>query len=55
MQLIREVNEGVHFSLFFIDIFSQYGWFIALKNKKLVTITNAFQKDVIANKQNVGR
>ena len=28
----------------FIDIFSKYSWVITLKDKKVITITNAFQK-----------
>ena len=28
----------------FIDIFSKYAWVITLKDKKGITITNAFQK-----------
>ena len=28
----------------FIDIFSKYTWIIPLKDKKSITITNAFQK-----------
>ena len=27
-----------------IDLFSKYGWFVTLKDKKGATITNAFKK-----------
>ena len=33
-----------------IDIFSKYAWVVSLKDKKGITITNAFQK--ILNKSN---
>ena len=29
-----------------IDIYSKYAWFIPLKHKKGIRITNAFQKDL---------
>ena len=44
MQLISKFNEGFRFLLCVIDIFSKYAWVIPLKDKKGVTITNAFQK-----------
>ena len=42
MQLISKFNKGS--LLCVIDIFSKYAWVIPLKNKKGITITNAFQK-----------
>ena len=44
MQLISKFNKGIHFLLCFIDIFSKYRWVIPLKDKKAITVTNAFQK-----------
>ena len=44
MQLISKFNKGIRLLLCVIDIFSKYVWVIPLKNKKGVTITNAFQK-----------
>ena len=44
MQLITKFNKGFRFSLFVIDIFSKCSWVIPLKDKKGITITNAFQK-----------
>ena len=44
MQLISKFNKGILFSLCVIDIFSKYAWTIPLKDKKSITITNAFQK-----------
>ena len=44
MQLISMINKGLRFSLCIIDIFSKYAWVVPLKDKKGITITNAFQK-----------
>ena len=43
MQLISKFNEWFKFLLCTIDIFSKYSWVVPLKDKKCVTITNAFQ------------
>ena len=44
MQLISKFNREFRFLLCFIDIFSKYAWIVSLKDKKGITITNAFQK-----------
>ena len=44
MQLITKFNKGFRFSLCVIDIFSKCSWVIPLKDKKGITITDAFQK-----------
>ena len=44
MQLISKFNKGFRFSLCVIDIFSKYAWVVPLKDKKGVSIVNAFQK-----------
>ena len=44
MQLISKFNKGIRFLLFVIDILSKYAWVIPLKDKKGITILNAFQK-----------
>ena len=44
MQLISTFNKGFRFLLRVIDICSKYSWVIPLKDKKGITITNAFQK-----------
>ena len=44
MQLISKFNKRFRFSLFVIDIFSKYASVIPLKDKKGVSIVNAFQK-----------
>ena len=37
-------NKRFRFLLCVIDIYNKYAWVIPLKNKKVITITNAFQK-----------
>ena len=44
MQLISKFNKGFRFVLCVIDIFSKYAWVVPLKDKKGITITDAFQK-----------
>ena len=44
MQLISKFNKGYKFLLCVIDIFDKYAWVILLKDKKGVSIVNAFQK-----------
>ena len=44
MQLISKFNKGFRFLLFVIDVFSKYAWVVSLKDKKGVSIVNAFQK-----------
>ena len=41
---MSKFNKGFRFLLCFIDIFSKYAWVIPLKDKKGVSIINAFQK-----------
>ena len=45
MQLISEFNKGFTFLLCIIDIFSKCAWVVALKDKKVVSIVDAFQKN----------
>ena len=42
MQLISKFDKGIRF-LCIIEIFSKYVWFVTLKDKKSVTIVDAFQ------------
>ena len=44
MQLISKFNKGFRFLLCVIDIFSKYAWVVPLKDKKGISIANAFQK-----------
>ena len=44
IQLISKFNKRIRFLLGLIDIFSKYARVIPLKDKKGITITNAFPK-----------
>ena len=44
MKLISKFNKGFRFLLCVINIYNKYAWVIPLKDKKGITITNAFQK-----------
>ena len=44
MQLIRKFNKRFRLLLCFVDIFSKYAWVVPLKDKKGVSIVDAFQK-----------
>ena len=44
MQLLSKFNKGFRFLLCVIDIFSKYAWVIPLKDRKDISIVNAFQK-----------
>ena len=44
MQLVSKINKVFRLLLYVIDIYSKYAWVITLKDKKVITITNPFQK-----------
>ena len=44
MQLLSKFNKGFRFLLCVIDIFSKCAWVICLRDKKSISIVNAFQK-----------
>ena len=44
MQLAGKFNKGFRFLLCAIDILGKYAWVVPLKDKKGVSIVNAFQK-----------
>ena len=44
MQLISKFNKGIRFLLCVIHIYSKYAWVVPLKDKKSITIANAFKK-----------
>ena len=44
MQLISKFNKGFRFLLCVIDIISKYSCVVLLKDKKGISIVNAFQK-----------
>ena len=42
MQFLGKFNKRFRFLLCVLDIFSKYGWIIPLKDKKGISIVNAF-------------
>ena len=40
----KQVNKGLSFLLCVVDIISRYAWVVPLKDKKGVSIVDAFQK-----------
>ena len=44
MQLKSKFNKGFRLLLYVIDMFSKYAWVVPLKDKKVVSIVDAFQK-----------
>ena len=57
MQLISKFDKGFRFLLCAIDIFSKYAYVVPLKDKKGVSIANAFQsilKKLIENQTRCG-
>ena len=51
MQLTSKFNKGFRFLLCVIDIFSKYAWVVLLKDKKDVSIVDAFQKTDDSNRK----
>ena len=52
MQLISKFNKGFRIFLYIIDICKKYAWVIPFKDKKGITITNAFQRVLKESKRN---
>ena len=48
---ISKFNEGIRLLLCVIDIFSKYAVIFPWKDKKGITITNAFQKNIDESKR----
>ena len=46
MQLISKFDKGIHFLLCVIDIFSKCAWVIALKDQKVITITDTWKNPI---------
>ena len=44
MQSLRKYNKGIKYLLCAIDPFSKFAWFAHLKDKRGISIVNAFQK-----------
>ena len=44
LQSLSKYNKGIKYLLCAIDIFSKYAWVVPLKDKRGISIVNAFQK-----------
>ena len=44
MQSLSKYNKGIKYLLSAIDMFSKYAWAVRIKNKKGISIIDAFQK-----------
>ena len=55
MQLISKYNKGIRYLLCVIDLFSKYAWVVSLKDKKEVSIVNAFQKILDSSKRKTNK
>ena len=55
MQLIRKFNKEFRFLLCVIDIFSKFAWVAPLKDKKDVSIVNAFENILDDSKRKPNR
>ena len=51
MQLINEKNKGRQFLLRVNDIYSEYTCVVPLKDKKGITMTSSFQKNLDMSKR----
>ena len=52
MQLISKYHKGIRFLLCMIGIFSKYSWVLSLKDRKVITIVNAFKVVLNNSKRN---
>ena len=44
MQSLSKYNKGIKYLLCAIDLFSKYAWVVPLKDKRGITIVNAFRE-----------
>ena len=44
MQSLNNYNKGIKYLLCAVDLFSKYAWVVPLKDKRGISIVNAFQK-----------
>ena len=44
MQSLSKYNKGIKYLLCAIDLFSKHAWVVSIKNKKGISIVDAFQK-----------
>ena len=51
MQLLSKYNKGIRYLLYAIDLFSKYSWVVPLKDKRGISIANAFQKIILEGRK----
>ena len=51
MQSLSEWNKGIKYLLCAVDFFSKYAWVVSLKDKRGISIVNAFQ-EIISREKN---
>ena len=51
MQLLSKYNKRIKYLLCTIDLFSKYAWVVPLKDKRGISIINAFQKLISEGKE----
>ena len=44
MESLNKYNKGIKYLLCAIDLFNKYAWAVPLKDKRGISIVNAFQK-----------
>ena len=53
MQSLSKYNKGIKQLLCATDLFSKYAWVVRLKDKKGISIVNAFQKTISEGKNQI--
>ena len=51
MQSLNKYNKGIKYLLCAIDLFSKYAWAVPIKDKKGISIVNAFKKNNLRRKE----
>ena len=51
-EIIKQIQWGIKYLLCTIDLFSKYAWVVPLKDKRGISIVNAFQKIILKPKPN---
>ena len=51
MQSLSKYNKGIKYLLCAIDLFSKYAWVVPIKDKKRVSIANAFKKIISGGRE----
>ena len=49
--MLSKYNKGIKYLLCAIDLFSKYAWVVPIKDKKGISIANAFQKIILEGRK----